>query len=111
MHFASKNLLLCLLEEINVDPKKKCAEVGKAEINAVSEALCNLPIHATGVFAAQAMVTAGGVSLKEVDGKTMQSKIVPNLFFCGEVLDIDGFTGGFNLQNCWSTGYICGKNI
>lgn len=52
------------------------------------------------------VVTSGGVSLDEVNPKTMESKIVNNLFFCGEVLDIDGLCGGFNLQNCWSTGYI-----
>jgi hypothetical protein len=57
---------------------------------------------------AAAMVTAGGVSLKEVDPKTMESKIVPGLFLAGEVLDIDGDTGGFNLQAAFSTGYTAG---
>lgn len=51
-------------------------------------------------------VTAGGVSLKEIDSKTMSSKLVKDLYLCGEVIDVDGFCGGFNLQNCWSTGYI-----
>jgi len=55
-------------------------------------------------------VTCGGVSLKEVDFKTMQSKKVPGLFFCGEVLDIDGITGGFNFQSAWSTAWICSEN-
>ena len=49
-----------------------------------------------------------GVSLKEIDHKTMQSKIIDNLFFAGEVIDVDGKSGGFNLQLCWSTGYIAG---
>ena len=49
--------------------------------------------------------------LDEIDNKTMQSKIVPNLYFCGEVLDIDGFCGGFNLQNCWSTAYVVAQSI
>ena len=57
------------------------------------------------------VVMSGGVDLVEVDNKTMQSKIVNDLFFCGEVLDVDGFCGGFNLQNCWSTGYIAGMNL
>ena len=53
-------------------------------------------------------VTAGGVSLNDVDPKTMMSKVVPNLYFAGEVLDIDGVTGGFNFQAAWTTGFIAG---
>ena len=55
-------------------------------------------------------VTCGGVILNEIDFKTMQSKLCPGLFFAGEILDIDGVTGGFNFQNAWTTGYISGKN-
>jgi hypothetical protein len=55
------------------------------------------------------MVTAGGVSLKEVDPRNMQSKIIGGLYFCGEVLDIDADTGGFNLQAAFSTGYLAGE--
>ena len=55
------------------------------------------------------MITAGGVDLKEVDPKTMQSKIISNLYFAGEILDLDGPTGGYNLQICWSTGYAAGE--
>jgi predicted flavoprotein YhiN len=56
-------------------------------------------------------VTSGGVNLKEIDFKTMQSKLMPNLYFCGEVLDIDGITGGFNFQNAWSTAYIAASSV
>jgi hypothetical protein len=56
-------------------------------------------------------VTCGGVELKEVNFKTMESKLCPNLFFAGEILDIDGVTGGFNFQNAWTTGYLAGRNI
>ena len=55
-------------------------------------------------------VTAGGVSLKEIDMKTMESKICPGLFLCGEVIDVDGITGGYNFMNCWSTGYVAGES-
>jgi predicted flavoprotein YhiN len=55
-------------------------------------------------------VTSGGINLKEVNFKTMESKLVPHLFFCGEVLNIDGITGGFNFQNAWSTAWIAAKN-
>ena len=58
----------------------------------------------------QAMVTRGGISLKEIDHKTMKSKIIDNLFFAGEIIDINGKTGGFNLQECWSTGYLAGQS-
>jgi predicted flavoprotein YhiN len=54
-------------------------------------------------------VTCGGVRLAEVDFKTMQSRIVPGLFFAGELLDIDGLTGGFNFQAAWTTGWIAGR--
>ena len=56
-------------------------------------------------------VTAGGVSLEQVDSNTMESKVVPGLFFAGEVLDIDGVTGGFSFQAAWTTGWIAGKNV
>ncbi|MFM7176110.1 MAG: NAD(P)/FAD-dependent oxidoreductase, partial [Bacteroidota bacterium] len=55
-------------------------------------------------------VTCGGVALKEIDFKRMESKVVPNLFFAGEVLDIDGVTGGFNFQAAWTTGFIAGTS-
>lgn len=58
-----------------------------------------------------AIVTSGGVDIKEIDAKTCMSKIVPNLYFVGEVLDIDALTGGYNLQIAWSTGYLAGNNI
>ena len=54
---------------------------------------------------------SGGVDLKEVNSKTLESKINKNIYFCGEVLDIDGFCGGFNLQNCWSDGFVVADSI
>ena len=56
-------------------------------------------------------VTCGGIDLKTIDLTTMQSKIIPHLYFAGEVLNIDGITGGFNFQNAWSTGWIAAKGI
>jgi len=58
----------------------------------------------------RAMITAGGVDLKEVDSKTMQSKIIENLYLAGEILDLNGPTGGYNLQLCWTSGYLAGEN-
>lgn len=56
----------------------------------------------------KAIITSGGVSLKDIDMRSMRSKRVKNLFFAGEMIDLDGPTGGFNLQECWSTGYLAG---
>ena len=59
---------------------------------------------------AAAIVTAGGVSLKEIDPRTMQSRLVKGLYFCGEVMDLDADTGGYNLQAAFSTGYVAGES-
>jgi predicted flavoprotein YhiN len=64
-------------------------------------------INGKGVFKEE-FVTCGGVNLKEVNFKTMESQIVPGLYFAGEILDIDGVTGGFNFQSAWTTGYLAG---
>lgn len=69
---------------------------------------CPLEITGKGTFKEE-FVTAGGVSLKEVDMKTMESKCVPGLYFCGELINVDGITGGFNFMNCWSTGFMAGN--
>ncbi len=59
----------------------------------------------------EAIITSGGVDVREINPKTMESKLVKGLYFCGEVLDIDAFTGGFNLQIAFSTGYAAGNSI
>ena len=70
------------------------------------------PITVTGFRPIEeAIVTSGGVSVKEINPKTMESKLVKGLFFAGEVIDVDGYTGGFNLQIAFSTGYCAGLNI
>ena len=67
-------------------------------------------ITGKGIFKEE-FVTCGGVDLKEVDFKTMQSKLCPGLYFAGEILDIDGLTGGFNFQSAWTTGWLAGMSI
>ena len=59
----------------------------------------------------EAIVTSGGVCTKEINPRTMESKIISGLYFAGEVLDVDGYTGGFNLQIAWSTGFVAGSSI
>jgi len=69
-----------------------------------------LPLKGTLGFE-KAEVTAGGVSLDEVDSRTMQSKKAPGLYFAGEVLDLDGWIGGYNFQSAWSTGWLAGREL
>lgn len=100
------------LTEMKIDQNKQWANITKAELIIIAEYLCECEIT---IFSKstnkEEFVTAGGVSLKEVNLKTMESKIVPGLFFAGEVLDIDAVTGGFNFQAAWTTGYIAGEQI
>ena len=89
---------------------KNWADVSKEEVRKLAKELTagTFTIQSKGVFKEE-FVTCGGVNLKEVDFKTMQSRIVKGLFFAGEVLDIDGVTGGFNFQSSWTTGWIAGS--
>lgn len=59
----------------------------------------------------EAIITRGGISVKEIDPSTMESKLVPGLFFAGEIIDVDGYTGGFNLQIAYSTGVLAGRSV
>jgi predicted Rossmann fold flavoprotein len=91
---------------------KKCSQISKPEREKILIGLTDLRFEISGIRdAAEAIVTRGGVFTDEIDQKTMQSKLVKGLFFCGEVIDIDAPTGGFNLQAAFSTGYIAGNSI
>jgi len=94
-----------------IDPFKKVSYVTKEERHGLVRLLKNLKMTVAGLLDFEsAIVTVGGVSLKEIDDKTMKSRIVDNLFFAGEIIDVAGPSGGFNLQICWSTGYLAGEN-
>jgi predicted Rossmann fold flavoprotein len=100
-----------LLEKTNINPEKRWNEVGKKSINKLINTLLNDRYDVAGKTTfKEEFVTAGGISLEKVDVMTMQSRVVPGLFFAGEVLDIDGVTGGFSFQAAWTTGWIAGKN-
>ncbi len=100
---------LILRAEINLS--KPWIELGKKQLNKLAQVLTNDAYDMKGKTTfKEEFVTAGGINLKEVNFKTMESKLVPHLFFCGEVLNIDGITGGFNFQNAWSTAWIAAKN-
>jgi len=93
-----------------LDKVKIANNMSKAEKEIISKTLKNIEMTAEDVLGFEvAMVTRGGIDLKEIDHKTMQSKIISNLYLAGEILDLHGPTGGFNLQACWSTGYAAGE--
>lgn len=100
------------LTELNIDTAKQWANLTKNELNLIADFLtnCEITINSKSTNKDE-FVTAGGIALNEVDLKTMQSKLIPNLYFAGEVLNIDAITGGFNFQAAWTTGFIAGNNI
>lgn len=109
--FLPKSLAHSLLNEIGIAPDTKVSYISKDMRRKIVNALLSFEVKVESQTKNGEIVTAGGVNLKEVNPKTMESKIKKGLYFCGEVLDIDGLTGGFNLQACWSTGYIVGSNV
>ncbi|MGK3735422.1 MAG: putative Rossmann fold flavoprotein [Bacillariaceae sp.] len=89
----------------------KWGSVSKKSVRLLAQNIvaCRLEITSKGTFKEE-FVTAGGVDLKEINMKTMESKICPGLFLCGEVINVDGVTGGYNFMNCWSTGFVAGES-
>ena len=105
-----ERLWLFLLDKCGLPPDKKWAETGRKGLNKLTNHLINDEYAVRGKATHKdEFVTCGGVSLKSVDLKTMQSKVRSNLYFAGEVLDIDALTGGFNFQAAWTTGYVAGE--
>lgn len=101
-----------LLSNLNINPDKKSAEVSKSDRISLSHYLKDIDLTITNTKSfKEAQVTHGGVNLDEVNATTLESKIVPNLYLAGEVLDVDGDSGGFNLQWAWSSGHLAGKSI
>jgi len=99
-----------LLDKVDLPKEKKWNELGKKGMNRLIDVLTNdiYEIRGQTKFKEE-FVTAGGISLESVNFKTMESTVVPNLYFAGEVLDIDGITGGYNFQAAWTTGFIAGQ--
>jgi predicted Rossmann fold flavoprotein len=101
-----------LLQQSGINEEIRWADLPAKEQNKLVKHLCAQEFAVSGKTTfKEEFVTAGGIVLNEIDYNTMESKIVPNLFFCGEVTDTDGVTGGFNFQNAWTTGFIAAKAI
>ncbi len=100
------------LQQCGINPEIRWADLPAKQQNLLSKQLCAQQFHVKGKTTfKEEFVTAGGVKLNEVDPNTMQSKVVPNLFFAGEILNVDGITGGFNFQHAWTSGWIAAKEI
>lgn len=101
-----------ILELSGIDPDKKVNEITKEERQQFLHLIKAFPMTLNGVRDFnEAIITKGGIKVSEVNPSTMESKLVKNLYFCGEVLDLDAVTGGFNLQIAWSTGHLAGSCI
>ncbi|HBB30347.1 MAG TPA: aminoacetone oxidase family FAD-binding enzyme [Cyanobacteria bacterium UBA8803] len=107
-----KRLWVSLVASAGIGEQQRWAELSKKSLNQLIAELTQgcYQITGKGVFKEE-FVTCGGVSLKEVDFKTMESRICPGLYFAGEILDIDGITGGFNFQSAWTTAWLAGQAI
>ena len=105
-----QKLIKTIIEKSEIDPEKKVNEITKEERKKLVKILKNFEIEIQGFRPIdEAIITSGGISIKEINPKTMESKIIKGLYFAGEIIDVDAYTGGFNLQIAYSTGYVAGK--
>ena len=106
-----KKMIEPIIKLSEIVPNKKVNEITKKERKHLLQILKNLEIILDGFRPIdEAIITAGGISIKEINPKTMESKLIKNLYFAGEIIDVDAYTGGFNLQIAYSTGYTAGMN-
>ena len=105
-----QKLIPVIIKNSNIDPEKKVNEITKQERQSIVKLLKNFEITIKGFRPVEeAIITAGGINIKEINPKTMESKIINGLYFAGEIIDVDAYTGGFNLQIAYSTGFVAGK--
>ncbi len=108
----SKRLWIYFLIKNKILERKKWSNLSRLEVHKISQFLEKDSNYLIGKGpSGEEFVTAGGISLDQLDFQTMQSKICHNLYFAGEILDVDGVTGGFNFQHCWTSGWIAGRSI
>lgn len=109
--FVPKALAEYILLVNNIESDIKCCDINGKMRDLILKSMLEFEIDVVSPTKEGEVVTSGGVCLDEINPKTMQSKLVEGLYFCGEVIDVDGFCGGFNLQNCWSTGFVAANAI
>ena len=107
-----KKMINTIIELSEIEPYKRVNEITREERQRIVNLLKSFEVEIQGFRPVEeAIVTAGGINVKEIDPKTMESKIIKGLYFAGEIIDVDAYTGGFNLQIAYSTGYTAGKTI
>lgn len=106
-----KSFAIFILKKLGISEDEKAHKINGKMRDSILKMLIEFEVTVYGTANDGEVVTSGGVDLKEINPKTLESKIEPGIYFCGEVLDIDGFCGGFNLQNCWSTGYTAAMGV
>lgn len=109
--FVPKSFAEFVLENLDIEKDTPCHKITGKLRNKIYKKLTTFEVTIISKVPDGEVVTCGGIDLKEINSKTMESKKYPNLYFCGEVLDIDGFCGGFNLQNCWSTAFVVAQSV
>lgn len=109
--FLPRSVRETLLQEAGIDTAKEAVHISKKDLHAIVQFLKHCTVHAVGRGAGDEFVTAGGVELSEMDANTMESRITPGLYIVGELLNVDAFTGGFNLQASWAAGRLAGESI
>ncbi len=109
--FVPKSLANYIVKKCCTSFDIKCFEVDAKIRDSILKNLLEFEVNVVKPAKDGEIVTSGGVFLDEINPKTMESKLYKGLYFCGEVIDVDGFCGGFNLQNCWSTGFVAGSSI
>ena len=109
--FVPKSFAEFVLENLDIVKDTPCHKITGKLRDKIYKKLTTFEVTIISKVPDGEVVTCGGIDLKEINSKTMESKKYPNLYFCGEVLDIDGFCGGFNLQNCWSTAFVVAQSV
>lgn len=106
-----KKLIPVIIEISGIEPHKAVCEITREERKRLLDILKGLKLNITGFRPIrEAIITSGGIKTSEINSSTMESKLVSGLYFAGEIIDVDGYTGGYNLQVAWSTGYLAGMN-
>ena len=107
-----KRFWLSLLGRCSIDHDKQWSRISKKQIASIAQALVASKLKVTGQNRFKdEFVECGGVALTEIDFKSMASKVCPGLYFAGEILDVDGITGGFNFQNAWTTAWVAAQDM
>ena len=110
-HLLPSKLIPVMIERSGISPEKQVNEITREERKRLAEAVKSFTLTINGLRGFnEAIITQGGITVKEVNPSTMESKLLKKLYFAGEVLDLDAVTGGFNLQIAWSTGVLAGRS-